>query len=84
MGPTPSRPAKIGTNSPRTWNGVRFRLPPAAVSVEVELLYQSASPRHLAEIFAWDDPLIRAFEAMAEAADPGPERVAAASVVFGR
>lgn len=62
---------------------VRYRLPPSAASVEVELLYQSASPRHLAEIFAWDDPLIRAFEAMADAADPGPERVAAASLVFG-
>lgn len=61
---------------------VRYRLPASAARVEVELLYQSASPRHLAELYTVDDPRVRAFEAMVAAADPGPERLASASAAL--
>lgn len=57
---------------------VRLRLPPEAVAVQVELLYLSPSPRHLAELATVDDPTVRGFLRLAESSPPTPETLASA------
>jgi hypothetical protein len=47
-------------------------------TLRAEAYYQTLSPRFLAELFVLDGPKIRAFEAMVEAANTSPERLASA------
>ena len=49
---------------------------PFPYTVEVVLLYQPISPRYVAELFAVDDPEIKRFQAMYEAAGNVPEVLA--------
>jgi hypothetical protein len=52
-------------------------------SIEVELLYQTLSPRHAAELFRADTPEVRRFQTYYEAADRTPVVVAIAGMVVG-
>lgn len=66
---------------------VRCAIPvPAEIRVfriEVDLLYQTLSPRHAAELFLADEPEVRRFRAYYEAADRTPVVVARAGMVVG-
>ncbi len=57
---------------------VVYTLPAGAVTVEVRLLYQSVSPRWIAELFEFDTPEVATFRRFYEAADPRPEVLAEA------
>jgi len=52
-------------------------------AIEVELLYQTLSPRHAAELFLVDAPEVRNFQRYYEAADRRPIVVARAGMVVG-
>lgn len=52
-------------------------------AIEVELLYQTLSPRHAAELFRADAPEVRRFQAFYETADKSPVVVARAGMVVG-
>jgi hypothetical protein len=57
----------------------QFSLPPGKYQVSARLMFQSLSNRYMTELFRFDTPEVRNFQAMYNSSDRTPEEIAAAT-----